>query len=333
VRSFIAETWKFIAGQQEHPVYRHEVRGWSYARFWRGMRQGCLPLVLLVVLGCACACGGTTLLGTSFPPNIPEDVLVAVTTTLIGLLVGAEIVRWLTGLLATVLAATTVSAEVEAATLDVLRLTPVPAREIVLAKFGAAFRQFRLPLLAVAVVRAVAIVGFLILLVAVILTDESIGASGAVPPIAPPGGEVVGIAIAGAGVVFALVVLLAYTLVEPALSAFMFSAIGMLASSLSRTRASSLTLAAGIRVGLWAVSYVAGQVVSGMLSLLALPLTALPATPLWFAPLSAAGPATLVFGGAVATVLWVLLIAAAQIGVGLAALAASVRRVERLSYL
>lgn len=331
MRSFIAETWKFIAGQQEHPVYRHEVEGWSYVRFWRGMRRGCLPLILLVVLGCACACGGLTLFDPS--TNLNETALIATMAALIGLLTGGEIIRWLTGLLATVLAATTVSAEIEAETLGLLRLTPIPARQIVLAKFGAAFRQFRLPLIVVAIVRAVGIAGFLILLAVVILTDGSLTTPPTLPTLPPAGSEVAWIVAAGGGVLLALVVWFAYTLVEPALSAFMFSAIGMLASSLSRTRATSLTLAAGIRVGLWAVSYVAGQVATGMLSLLAVPVAAVPVAPLWLATLSTADPAALVFGGAIAAALWAVILAAAQVGVGLGALAASVRRIERLPHL
>lgn len=333
MKSFIAETWSFVTGQYEHPIYRHEVEGWSYVRFWRGLRRGCLPLVALVAGGSAFCCGLFGLSSIRNPPELPEDLLVTLLFVLIGLGVGGELVRWLTGLLATVLAATTISAEVEAETFGLLRLTPISAREIVLAKFGATFRQFRLPLVVIAVVRAVVALGMAGLLVALIVANiiDAPPSPGALPPLASlPGGQAVLLVAAGLAVLLAVLVAAVYYLLGPALQTFLFTALGMFASSLSGTRAGGLMLAGGSRVALWMVSYVLGQVLSAAVSLLLFPLMAVSTTPSWVTQLDTVEPAALVLASALALLAWVLIVAAAHLATALGLLAATVRRAERL---
>lgn len=330
---FISDAWEFLTGQPDHPVYRHEVEGWSYVRFWRGLRRGCLPLVVLVMLGGSLCCGLTALLNLTFPLELPGDGWVLALTMLTGLLVGGEIIRWLTGLLATVLTATTISAEIEAQTFGLLRLTPIPVRQIVLAKLGAAFRQFRLPLAAVALARAAFVLGAVPLAAAALARDGVFGPAPALDSgllAGLPAGQVALLVVAGVAVAIALLVWFVYFLLAPILSTFMFAALGMLASAHSRTRAGGVTLAAGVRVGLWGLGYVLGQLGTLSISLLVVPLAALPPTLLWVGRLTSAHPANLVLGGALLAITWALILAAGQIGAALVVLHMTVRRAENL---
>jgi len=335
VKSFIAEIWSFIFDRHDHPIYQHEVQGWSYVRFWRGLRRGCLPLIALIAGGSAFCCGLVAVLSVQQrPPDLPEDLLLTLLFALIGLIIGTELVRWVTGLLATVLAATTISAEVEAETFGLLRLTPIPVRQIVLAKFGATFRQFRLPMIVIALLRLVFVLGLVVLFAALVVIN-AIDA-----PISPtdlplqglPFTQTAPLVIAWLAVLVAALVMLAYYLIEPALQVFLFVAVGMLASSLSRTRAGGLLLAGGSRIALWMLSYILGQLVSTMVTIFTFPVMAVPTAPRWLAQLDSADPTVLVTVGAAAMVAWILLVAAAHVAAALGLLAATVRRTEHLPH-
>ncbi len=206
-----------------------------------------------------------------------------------------------------------------------------------LAKFGAALQQFRLPLIAVALVRAIFVVG-MIVLVAVLLAPEI--TSPASVPAAPPSPTAPGPAaaalvasaiIAGLAVLLAALVWFIYYLAAPTLSTLIFSALGLLASAWARTRAGGLIGAAGLRVALWVGSYVAGQFASVFFSILTLPAFALPTTPLWLERVEALDPALLVFGGALAAIAWIAVLVIVQLGVALALLYAASRRAERIA--
>jgi hypothetical protein len=341
--SFLADAWAFLTARRDHPIYQHELAGWSYLRIWRGLRRGCLPLMGAALAASVLCCGSLSVSLLDNPRTLSEEWLLVPFSALVGLAVSGEIIRWLTGLLATALTSTAISSEVEAETYHLLRATPIPAREIVLAKFSAAFRQFRLPLIVVALTRATFVLGVIAL--AVILLASEVTASGpsapaptpAVPTPAVPlpgpavAAQAVSVASATLAVLLAAVVWFAYYLAAPTLGTLIFAALGMLASSWARTRAGGLIGAAGLRVALWVGSYMTGQFSTVFFSLLALPAFALPTTPLWLERVQSLNPALLVLAGAVGAIAWVLLLVIAQLGVTLALLYVSARRAERIT--
>jgi hypothetical protein len=76
--------------------------------------------------------------------------------------------------------------------------------------------------------------------------------------------------------IFALLVILlgiAYVLVEPFISAALFAALGLFASTLSRSRSSGLATAAGLRVGYGIVNYVVSQLFSYGITLAFVPIS------------------------------------------------------------
>ncbi len=336
--TFLGDAWAFLTARRDHPIYRHEMAGWSYLRLWRGLRRGCLPLMGAALAASACCCGALSVSLLDNPRRLSIEWLLVPFAALIGLLVSGEIIRWLTGLLATALTSTAISSEVEAETYHLLRATPIPVREIVLAKFSAAFRQFRLPLIVVALTRATFVLGVIAL--AVILLASEITASGPSAPAPTPAvplpgpavaAQAVSVASAVVAVLLAAVVWFAYYLAAPTLGTLVFAALGMLASSWARTRAGGLIGAAGLRVALWLGSYVTGQFATFTFSLLALPAFALPTTPLWLERAQSIDPALVVFAWAVGAIAWVLVLVIAQLGVTLALLYVSARRAERIT--
>jgi hypothetical protein len=327
--SLLVDIWAFLTGKREHPLVRHEERGWAYVGVWRNTRKGCLPLVALALGGTSCGCGLLTLSNIA----VPDELILVPGAALIGLLIAGEMIRWLTGLLATVLAATTISAEIEADTYGLLRLTPLTAREIVLAKLGATFRQFRVPLIAATGARAAFAVGAVLWVGALLLVESTgTGPSSGVPGTAIPlsAGEIAGLILPGLAVLAAALVWFAYYLAGPALGVLMYTALGMLASAWSRSRSGGVVLAFGLRVALWAASYVGGQFASMTFSLLAVPIFALSMTPAWLERLFSGppGPAMLLLSAL--AVGWVAFLAALRIGVVLLVVAATIRRAGRL---
>jgi hypothetical protein len=251
---------------------------------------------------------------------------------LIGLLIAGELIRWLTGLLATVLAATTISAEIEADTYGLLRLTPLTAREIVLAKLGAAFRQFRVPLAAATLARAAFAVGMALWVGVLLVESSGTGSSSGVPgaSVPLPVGEIAGLIVPGLAALVAALIWFVYYLAGPALGVLMYTTLGMLASAWSRSRSGGVVLAFGLRVALWMASYVGGQLVSISLSLLTVPIFALSTTPAWLDRLLNGPPGPAVLLLSMLAVGWVAFLAALRIGIVLLLVAATIRRAGRL---
>jgi len=342
---FLREVWRYQWGAPEDPVFRHEVAGWSYMGLWRSLRRGCLPLVLLLLIGSGGCCGLTFLLPLVQSGGLgPESPFLIALAVLMGLFIAGEIVRWITGLLATALTATSISAEVEAETYGLLRLTPIPARRIVLAKFGAAYRQILLPTVIVSIIRAIGLVGIIGLVIGVVA-----GAiSGAVPAVSsvpgptptplpipqidvlPVFASVGGYIVAAVGIVVAAILWLLYLIVEPFLSMMMFAALGMLGSAWSKTRSGGLLAAFGLRVMLGAVGYVISQLFSFMFSLLSVPLMALPTTPIWLERLLTVDPVWFVLGGTLGLILYILVLLFGQYALSALLLCFTSRRAERL---
>lgn len=261
-----------------------------------------------------------------------------------GIFSGGEIINLLTGLLATALTSTTISAEVEAETYSLLRLTSISPREIVLAKLGAAFNQLRLPIVTIMLSRLIAVIGGIALLIfySIVLSNSLTGASPATSP-APPSSltipietwarpilpivlEVIGLLVAG------VVWLITYAVFKPFVDTLLFLTVGLFASSLARTRSGGLFTAGGIRVALWIVSYVFSQVVSSSFSILMLPVMIMPANMSWLERLATDRPELLFLGGAAITVIVALLTIAAQFALTLLLLNITRSRAERLPF-
>jgi hypothetical protein len=321
---FIRDVWRFTTGKRDHPIVAHEMEGWSYLQIWRSLRKGCLPLIALLVLGSAGCCGLLSLLSMTSVDEWP----IAAGSMFVGIYIGGELVRWLVGLIATALTATVLSAEVEAQTVGLLRLTPIPMQEIVLAKYGAAVRQFKVPLIVIAVTRFLLIAGLLlvfILATVAALPDVSTTTASTGPLF--PGLSIIDILslvttallpylAAGLLMLLALLLWFLYFLFSPVLDVLLFAAVGLLASAWARTRANGLVVGAGLRIGLWSISYVSGQVVSTMFSFLALPLMALSTAPIGFGEhLARISPVVLATAGALLANGWLLAVVLIRIAV------------------
>jgi hypothetical protein len=331
--SYLTEIWRFLRGQPNHPIYRHEIQGWSYLSIWRTARRGCLPLMAVIVISMMACCGLITLPAMQ---SASEEWSFTVLAGLIGFMTGGEIIRWATGLLATALTSTVISAEIEADTFSLLHLTSVPTREVVLAKFGAALGQFRLPVLVIGIIRALfvfGLIGLVVLIFVVGIDGTGITSAGSLPaPLLPPMPAPLALSyVAALGVaLLALLGLFAYYVASPALEMLIFGALGLLASAFARTRATGVAVAAGMRVLLWGISYITGQLFSFGFSLLALPAMALATVPLWAERLASTEPAALIAGGGFLTLFWLAVIVLIQVGVILVLLYAAEQRTARL---
>jgi hypothetical protein len=335
---FIRDVWQFTTGKRDHPIVAHEMEGWSYLRIWRSLRKGCLPLIALLVLGSAGCCGLLSLLSMTSADEWP----IAVGSMFIGIYIGGELVRWLVGLLATALTATVLSAEVEAQTVGLLRLTPIPMQEIVLAKYGAAVRQFKVPLIVVALTRFLFVTGLLLtFVVAVLVAVPDLTTTASTVPLSPDLSisDVVSLVVtallpylvAGLLMLLALLLWFLYFLFSPVLDVLLFGAVGLLASSWARTRANGLVVGAGLRIGLWSISYVSGQVVSTMFSFFAFPLMALSTLPLGFEEqLARISPAILATAGALLANGWLVAVVLIRIAVILVLLFLSTNRASQI---
>ena|GEM_PF-882305 len=335
--TWLSDFTRFLIGRTDHPIYRREMAGWSYSGAWRQLRGGCVPLVgllFLVTIGCCGAVGGLTILPEI---QLPEDWFVIVFIVVAALFIGEGVLRFVTGLIATALGATVISAELEAQTFGLLRLTMVTPSDIVLAKFGAAFRQIRLPLLLILLVRLlIVLIGAISLVIVIIQGINTAGSSGISPsdllssPVLPVTGLMVveyGIALGFAFIAF--LAWIAFFIFQPILDMLLYVALGVFASSWAKTRANGLITAGAFRVGLWMLSYVSGQIFSTGLSLLTLPLMALPALPTWIQD-AASSPGLLILLAALAAILMLITSISIELSISLGLLRATTARAEHL---
>lgn len=332
MKAFLVDFWKFLRGQRNHPIYQRELTGWSYVRAWSPLRKGCLPLMIggtVVTM----ACCGLTMLPIIIEESRSWPFILSV-TVLSGLFFGEESINWIVGLLATALTATAISAEIEAQTYPLLRMTPIPPRQIALAKFSAAFQQLRTPLVFVMVVRALLMISVVVLAVILISVAEvwpdiieflrTLPKTTALSPV---------INLTASLSVMGLAVLLAaFYLSQPILNVGLYAAVGLYASSLARTRAGGLFGGAGLRVVLWVVTYTASQLIGVILQILIVPLMMFPASATWLEDLATNEPGLLVLGGIAIYVFWLILVIAGQIALTLLLLYLTGRRAERLPY-
>ena len=329
MKMLLPELWAFITGRTNHPLYRRELSGWAYLRFWRKLRGGCLPLLAVGTFVVSALCGMLTMLSVGGTSS--EGWLIAMSAALVALFFTQGLIHWLLGLLATALTATVISAEVEAETYKLLRVTPLSAREIVLAKFGAAFRQLRDPLLFLVALRLLLVGGTVLTLTLSLTTVEGATPSvvlSDVPSVSP---SVVLLLLDVLSVGMVGLLWLLYYLLRPFLSILLFSAVGMLGSSLARTRVGGLLAAGGLRVALGTAGYVLSQVVSTILSLTLGPFLAFNGPPSWLQALLVR-PALVVLGGAGVGAVWLFVVMLFQIGLVTLFLHTAIRRAERLPY-
>jgi len=291
MRAFLFEMFQFMRGRPDHPIYRREKAGWSYVRLWRDLRRGCLPIILVILLLTAGCCGAMTLLSVAQDTADTDwfyRILLILGAAVVGIFYAGELVLLIAGLIATVLTSTSISAEIEADTFGLVRLTLIPIREIVLAKFGAAIRELRTPVMVVVGTRAFllcAIPGLVVM--ALFYAVASLGSAPANGGATSPGGlgsllvpaTMLGL-VAGLQASFlALISLLVaaalwliYYFFQPILDMMLFSAVGVAASTLARTRASGLFAGFGLRVGLWAGACVLNQIMSSAISIFLTPM-------------------------------------------------------------
>jgi hypothetical protein len=315
MKTWFSELFSFLIGRRStHPIYQREMAGWSYVSAWRRIRRGCIPLIALLFITTTCLCGGSC--GLTVLPEVQTSQdwgivvgIVVLIGSLVGLFVAEGLLNFITGLLATALASTVVSAEIEAQTFGLLRLTSIPPRDIVFAKFSAAFAQVRVPMIVLVLARAlialIATLGGMTLFAVGVLASDSI-----IPPGTLSNGPVTGIlliyyGLAVIAVATAVLTWLAYYIFRPVLDILLLVALGIFASSLARTRAGGLLAAGGMRLVLWMVSYVVGQVTSSMLSLIVMPMFALAGVPTWVQQTSAS-PGLFIFLSAIGVVVGVI---------------------------
>ena len=293
MKTFLSDLWVFLTGHTDHPIYRRELAGWSYLRIWRSLRKGCLLLMVALSVATMSCCG---LLMLPILLEDPGSWFAWVTSIVLGgLYISMEVIHWVMGLAATVLTATALSAEVEARTYRLLRVTPIPARQIALAKFGAAFWQLRIPLAFVTIVRAFMMISLAILLsLVILLTDTRSEAAEFLSSQFSTFPTVIELA-AGLSVLGIVWLMATYYLLKPTLNVVLFAAVGLFASSLARTRVAGLFGGAGLRVVLWVISYVAGQFTGIIFQIFVAPLAFWSASPAWLENILATEPGQRVY--------------------------------------
>jgi hypothetical protein len=338
MKLWLKELLSILFGKNTNPVYRRELAGWSYIGPWRKIRRGCLPLIMVLFAATTCLCGGSCGLTVGPSMQSPSDWwIVLLVAILAGLIIGETFLRLLTGLAATGLASTAISAEIEAETFSLLRLTLIPPRQIVFAKFGAVIRQIRTPLIILMIVRGVMIVGTLITVV--VLTAAGLAFSGfhlsdLALPLASTGAVASGLLLVVYFVVLVIVLVaillwIAYFIFQPVLDMMLYSALGLFASSLARTRTNGLVTAGALRVVLWMGTYVLSQIVTTALSLFGVPLMTLPGIPQWISG-SQIAPGFLVVLAIVASIGTLLIGIVIQIALSLGLLGLTSDRAARL---
>lgn len=313
MRAFLAEMFQFMRGRPDHPIYRREQAGWSYVRLWRNLRRGCLPIILAILLLTAGGCGLLTLLSlVQYPSDFDWFYrgLLTVGAASVGIFYAGEIVLQIAGIIATVLTSTSISSEIEADTFGLVRLTLVPIREVVLAKFGAVMRELRTPVIVVVGTRAFLLCVIpALLLSAFVYAAATLGSSptssgatspGSVAPFLLPATLIPLVAQLTTSILGLISLLiagflwLAYYFTQPMLDMMLFSAVGIAASTLSRTRAAGLFAGFGLRIGLWLGACMLNQVASAGLQIFLTPALMLPAFNQTLAQTLAANPGILV---------------------------------------
>lgn len=327
----LRDLWRYTFRNPDDPIFRKERTGWTYMDLLRSLNKGCLPLMAVAIVLSSLGCG---LVGIIIELNI----YVFIIGFILGLFLVAAIIDWVTGWIATALTATTISAEIESETFNVLRATSRSPHEIVMAKYGAAMHQIHLPIFTPVVLRILAVlITLFTLLVALVLEVDtsSIGV-----PALP---DLLALALAATqtrGWLFVLflgvICLILYglvLLVGPILRTMLFAAIGMFGSSVAKTRANGLLAAIGIRVGFGIFGYAISQFFSFFLSFGVQGVVGVSSVlPAWLEALLDLPPALYVQGGLLVFIAYCALYLTIQVGLVWAFLRFATDRVKKLSF-
>lgn len=330
MRQRIIDLWRYSFGSPDDPIYRKERTGWTYMQLLQTLNKGCLPIILLAVFIVPLGCG---LVALVFEPNCYLFAAGAI----VGMFFLAALIDWVTGLIATALTATSISAEIESETFDVLRATNRTPHQIVIAKFGAAIRQLHLPIFIPLGLRAMGVlIALLIAAIALVLQLDL--NSTILPDTAEITSFLIGqfetrvwgqVAFLGS-LAFLIYILTLLTL--PVLRTMFFAAIGMLGSSLAKTRANGLLAAIGLRIGIWFVGYTTGQVLSFAVSFgLGSISSVAQGGQTWATPLMQLATATYIQFGLFSFIIYMLAYLAGQTGLILGMLWFSEKRVEKIA--
>lgn len=283
-----------LLGRVSGPVFDQETSGWSYLGFWRALRRGCLPMMLVLLLATAAGCTLPVVLVT-FTETMQwfERIMIFSIVLLVAVLLTGEVIKVLAGLLATALGATVIASEIEGERLSMLRVTLLTSRQIVAGKFAAVLHELRLPFRMVVLARLIVLVGAVVLVISALIYGmiNAAEVAQAVTPVTPlspdmptspvsPASPVnpLTIVLVIVDIVLSIVLVLAwlaYWLVEPLLSAALFTSMGVFGSSLARTRSSGLVTSLALRMGFWVLTYTVSQVVGLLATTVLGPLMAL----------------------------------------------------------
>lgn len=307
--------------QPDHPIYRLESRRRAASPALRGLQSGCLPLILAAA---GLAAGGVAALSLANRPF--QGVISVVQNALLGLSIAFILLQALAGGAANILtvAQTTplISGEIELQSWSLLRATTLSLREIVLAKYAAALSQLRSSLAGLIILRIASTVTGLLFL-AYSLRSTLYRDPRALETALQRGTWVMPVV---AGLLF-----LIWYVLQPVVQFFLNGALGLLASSRARSRGRAVVMGLAGRLGTWVAGVVLHvALIYGLIYLLVLNWAQPASAPLRaFRTLAEPSPqqVALVLGSVAA--LYVLLVAAFQVGVTVGALWLALRGAER----
>ena len=247
--TFMIPVWMTHA----HPVYDLEVRRRTDNSALRMMRLGCVPAILA---GATLAL--TLILGITFFGQIQYSLSWYSFTSLLAVMLGWTIATLMllqvgAGALVNILViaqmAPTISGEIELQSWRLLRTTTLTLRGIIFAKFAAALRQIRGPLLGLLILRAASMITILVFSANVLLRDIFYGMDSSawgrfwqealwLPPL------------------IAYVSCTIFYVSQPFVQPILNGAIGMLASVYSSTRAQAIAAALVGRLAVWVAAII-----------------------------------------------------------------------------
>ena len=262
-----------------HPILRRELRQWRRANWMKFTHWGCLLSLLAVLISItgSCSCCGLVI-----TVDAGDDPITWLGYSLIGFGLSLWMVDWLgqwgLSMAATVLTAPRLSAEIEDRTWDMMRLTTMPASEIVMAKWAAALWQLRWLTLALSLLRLLLLLLFSLFgaLIALVWLWA-----------AHTGGPTMQALIAfvvrpGPFLWLALIVIWIgwsiYYLLQPVLKIMTGGAFGLFASSLAPSKSMAIVVAFAVRLAAGIITWIMMQSFGAggnTLALLLLPLVGL----------------------------------------------------------
>ena len=336
---FLQEFWNFLFKRHDHPVYKREANGWSYIKFWKGLRRGCLPLMFLAILlpaSCVGLYGLFIVLDDGTIPPLPA-ALGVVTALLFVVLIMSGLIEIAASFLALLLSATTISSEIEAETFILMRVSTVPVQEVVLAKYSAAVRQIYPVYQFITLIRIlvsmglfVVIVGFLVM----ILTPEFIAAGiigGLVVLMSSPF-LLLYILMIVAVLIFSGLVLTLVFYFQPLFNMLFYNAVGVLGSAYARTRSQGIFTAIGFRIVLWGISYTVSFVINNIIQIVGILVALVIQEITWLSDLVNNNPGLLIVGGAWMMTLWYLSSILVPLGTSIIFLRMAIARTRKLPY-